>query len=124
MVFLENLTDGGGKLIYKIKFKGKSFNDIISELYDSGNFCYQNGFFFIDIEDTSKLSILGEEDELMIIDKFNYTKFTTGDVRAWCLDVLSKQELVEFERTEECQNRLKEVMTYLDKIESGGDISE
>lgn len=41
-------------------------------------------------------------------------------VKRWCQDIFVKKELDEFEKTEACQTRLREINRLIDEIEKGG----
>lgn len=104
-------------MIYKITITG-SFKDAVDKLKDIGSFCFfGNDFFICADKDISKLKFISD---IIEINSDNYKMYSSmsKNVEKWCSQKLIEHELTQYEKTEECQAKLKQLNDILDAVES------
>lgn len=99
----------------------------ILDLYDTlmslGDFAIDNGVIYLDtIKDISKVSQKLPIEKVRNITNSNYSNIGNALCRKWCQDKLYMYELLDFEKTPECQERLRYIHQQLDILEKGGEM--
>lgn len=95
--------------------------DCYPKLISLGNFIIENHVVYLDtIKDISTVSQSLPIKKCSYITSTNYKDIGSSFCRKWCQEILYKHELQEFEKTVECQNRLKLINKQLDLLEEGG----
>jgi|GEM_PF-4637651 len=94
----------------------------ISEMFDFleglGDFIICNKNIYIDTLNERKAKKFFKDGGVSVITEENYKMEDSAMVTAWLKDKLIKHELEEYEKTEECQTRLREFSKYMDALES------
>lgn len=94
----------------------------ISEMFDFleglGDFIICNKNIYIDTLNERKAKKFFKDGGVSVITEENYKMEDSAMVTAWLKDKLIKHELEEYEKTEECQARLREFSKYMDALES------
>lgn len=109
-------------MIFEIEIqKDKNVSEYIDVLTELGNFVLNNNIVYLDtIKDISVVSQSLPIEKCQYITSSNYKSVTLPFCRKWCADILYKQELLAFEKTQECQERLRFINNQLDILEKGG----
>lgn len=93
---------------------------VIDKLSKLGTFCFSGNVSFLDTTLSKDHAINFLNDNMVFLNEINssnYDKIQSKVARSWCHEKLLNEELSKFENTFECQQRLKEISDYLDKIE-------
>lgn len=86
-----------------------------------GDFIVENHIVYLNtIKDISVVSQSLQISKCSYINNTNYKNIGSPFCRKWCQEILYNHEMLEFEKTEECQKRLKYINRQLDLLEKGG----
>lgn len=108
-------------MIFEIELeKNINISDYIQDIQSLGDFIICNSYLYLNsIKDISVISQTIPIKKCQYITSSNYKEICSDFCRKWCMDSLYKQELLEFEKTPECQERLKFINKQLDILERG-----
>lgn len=109
-------------MIYSFKAeKDKTFIEYFNILENLCDFCFHDGVFYINT-DLSTDIITDKIGNVKLIDvTYNsISELKSEMIKKWCNEIFYKEELKEFEKTPECQERLIEINNMLDILEKGG----
>lgn len=104
-------------MVYKIRINSLNFKEAIEKLKDIGSFCFFGDDFFLSTDkDISKIKFISD---IIEINSNNYKRYTANskNLEKWCQMKITQQELSDYEKTEECQSKLKQLNELMDKIE-------
>lgn len=110
---------GGKILVYKITIDTDCFDSVLVALKDLGDFVLKQNQVFLytdkEIPDRDYFQ------EVIKLNSDNYKMYTnfSDTVKTWCLEKLSKDEVLAFEESDECQKKLKLLNKYIDELEKG-----
>ncbi len=104
-------------MIYKINTNIDTLDKSIDEFKKIGNFCMCKDVFYLETDvDIDKVNYINN---YIILTFDNYKKYTnySKHIEKWCYEKLCEEELKEFEKSEDCQNKLKALNQYMDVLE-------
>lgn len=111
-------------MILEIEFsKDANIIDYMNVLQSLGDFLIDGHFIYLNsYKDISTVSQVIPIERCQYITNNNYNNIISSFSRKWCKEILYKLELLEFEKTKECQERLKYINSKLDELEKGGEV--
>ena len=105
-------------MLLKIKAKNNKISEMFDFLEGLGDFIICNKNIYIDTSNDRKAKKFFKDDSVNVITEENYKAEDSAMVIAWLKEKLIKYELEEYEKTEECQARLREFSKYMDALET------
>lgn len=101
--------------------KNTKIFDCYKTLMSFGDFVIENNVVYLNtIIDISKVSSSLPIEKCRYITNTNYSSIESMFPRKWCKEILYKAELSQFEKSKECQERLKYINNQLDILEKWG----
>ena len=108
----------GDRMIYKIDFKEEiNFNEVFEKMRSIGDFCFSG--IDILINTNKDIKVIDFIKEYKEINSENYKSLTSSTLQKWCKDILTKVELEKYEKSTECQEKLREINKALNTLEKG-----
>lgn len=110
-------------MVLRVKVENLNLSEMFDKISCLGDFIICDKTIYIDTTSKTKTKKVFGNSEITEITSQNYKNNSSPMVEYWCRSKLIEQELAEYEKTDECQNRLKQISDYLDSLEkfmSGG----
>ena len=105
-------------MLYKISTDIDTLNEAIEEFQKVGSFCLSRNiaYLYTDIDIKKVKYVKG----FKILTFNNYKSYANNSksIEKWCYEKLCEEELKQYEQSEDCQNKLKELNKYMDVLES------
>ena len=99
-------------MIFKILIKNeKEYSDLLNILNNKYDFCFSGKFFYINCDKLENELKKYKAEELV---NLNTISECSDFVKNWCKSIFIKQELKDFENSEQGQKRMKEIIDILD----------
>lgn len=105
-------------MLLKVNIVDNSISEMFDFLENLGDFIICNKNIYIETDNIRKTNKYFKKDNVSVINEDNYKSENSGMVVAWLKDKLIKQELSEFEKSEECQAKLRKFSEYMDALET------
>jgi hypothetical protein len=105
-------------MILKINAKNNSFSEMFDFLESLGDFIICNKNIYVETKFDKKVKKYFKSGNVNVITEDNYKEEKSDMVVTWLKEKLIKQELDDFEKTEECQATLRKFSEYMDILES------
>lgn len=105
-------------MLLKVNIVDNSISEMFDFLESLGDFIICNKNIYIETDNIRKTNKYFKKDNVSVINEDNYKSENSGMVVAWLKDKLIKQELSEFEKSEECQAKLRKFSEYMDALEA------
>lgn len=105
-------------MLLKVDVSKNSISEMFDFLESVGDFIICNKNIYIDTKNKRKVKKYFKLDSVNVINEQNYKTENSEMVTAWLKDRLIKQELEEYEKTEQCQAQLRKFSEYMDALEA------
>lgn len=105
-------------MLLKVNIVDNSISEMFDFLESLGDFIICNKNIYIETDNIRKTNKYFKKDNVSVINEDNYKSENSGMVVAWLKDKLIKKELIEFEKSEECQAKLRKFSEYMDALEA------
>lgn len=105
-------------MLYKISTDINTLNEAIEEFQKVGSFCLSRNiaYLYTDVDIKEVKYVKG----FKILTFNNYKSYSNNSksIEKWCYEKLCEEELKQYEQSEDCQNKLRELNQYMDVLES------
>lgn len=105
-------------MLLRVDISKNSISEMFDFLESVGDFIICNKNIYIDTKNERKVKKYFKLDSVNVINEQNYKTESSEMVTAWLKDRLIKQELEEYEKTEQCQAQLRKFSEYMDALEA------